>query len=119
MPRSEYYQKNKERCLEVQKQHYQRNKERCLTYAKAWYDSVYTENKEWAIQYLGGCCNRCKQTFPKAVYDFHHKDPSVKEASVGNLLKKKDRSKIKEELDKCELLCSNCHRIEHHEKDWD
>lgn len=40
--------------------------------------------------------------------DFHHKDPNTKEFSIG-----KEGcigwEKVKKEIDKCILVCSNCH----------
>ena len=70
------------------------------------------QNKEKAIAYLGNVCFDCKGLFPQEVYDFHHLDPKEKEISPS---KAKFRSweNYKKELDKCVLLCANCHRIRH------
>jgi hypothetical protein len=72
------------------------------------------EIKLKAIEYLGGKCVDCGECRPiSAIYDFHHKDPTLKDFSIGkNTLKFES---ITKELDKCELLCSNCHRIRHYE----
>jgi hypothetical protein len=68
-----------------------------------------------AIEYLGGACMRCEKTFESmAVYDFHHRDPNEKEFSWGNK-RTSNWNSLKQELDKCDLLCSNCHRITHEE----
>lgn len=64
-----------------------------------------------AIKYLGGKCEHCQGKFIPAVYDFHHKDPSMKDFSIGKQLRTFEA--IKKELDKCILLCSNCHRTLH------
>jgi predicted HNH restriction endonuclease len=65
-----------------------------------------------AVQLLGGKCNRCGWTGNLAAFEFHHKDPEEKEFEMGNMANKAwDVLKI--EIEKCELLCSNCHRIEH------
>lgn len=70
--------------------------------------------KARAVAYLGGKCQDCKRVHPLAVYDFHHLDPSQKEASISRLLYKKVNWDTKKtELDKCVLLCANCHRIRH------
>jgi superfamily II helicase len=74
------------------------------------------ENKLKAIEYKGGKCNRCGQIFHQAVYDFHHMDISDKEADPGSLMHR-TWDRLKEELDKCVLLCSNCHRLTHWEID--
>jgi DNA repair exonuclease SbcCD ATPase subunit len=69
-------------------------------------------NKRKAVEYLGGKCSACSGEFHPAVYDFHHTDPNVKESSVSRLLNS-GWEIIKAEIDKCELLCANCHRIQH------
>jgi predicted HNH restriction endonuclease len=67
-----------------------------------------------AIEYLGGCCWRCELTFHKDVYDIHHLNPNTKKYDWGEL-KRRKWSTIQEELDKCILLCANCHRLAHME----
>lgn len=68
--------------------------------------------KKRAVEYLGGKCNRCGYDKHLAALEFHHSEPSTKDLTIGQMLNKKWESLV-EELDKCELLCSNCHRIEH------
>jgi hypothetical protein len=68
--------------------------------------------KQQTIQYLGGCCSDCKGTFHDSVYDFHHVDMSSKEGNPSKFIAG-SWDKAKTELDKCVLLCSNCHRLRH------
>lgn len=75
------------------------------------------ETKVRAIEYKGGKCARCGGVFPPAVYDFHHLDKAQKDDNPGALMGRK-WEKVKEELDKCILLCSNCHRLTHAEEEW-
>jgi formate-dependent nitrite reductase cytochrome c552 subunit len=44
--------------------------------------------------------------------EFHHRDPTQKDFSLGHA-KMTNFEKVKSELDKCDLLCANCHREEH------
>lgn len=63
-----------------------------------------------AVAYLGGKCMKCGWAGELCGYDFHHlykKDFVISNAASKSL------EKIKNELDKCELLCAICHRIEH------
>lgn len=62
----------------------------------------------------GGCCKKCEEN-KLHVLDFHHIDSSLKEESIGNMLNSMgiDNLKIQKEIDKCILLCSNCHRDFH------
>lgn len=49
------------------------------------------------------------------VLDFHHKDPSIKDANIARMTSNKNRLEdIQKEIDKCVVLCSNCHREFHH-----
>jgi predicted HNH restriction endonuclease len=70
------------------------------------------EKKLRSIEYLGGKCSGCQGVFVPSVYDFHHIDTSQKEADPGSLMGC-NWERIKRELDRCVLLCANCHRIVH------
>ena len=70
------------------------------------------EFKETCIDYLGGECWSCKGEFPVSVFDFHHLDPAQKDVEVSKLTFK-PWDEVVAELDKCALLCSNCHRQAH------
>jgi protein-arginine kinase activator protein McsA len=68
--------------------------------------------------YLGGKCEKCGEN-RKHLLDFHHKNPTLKEEIISNILvyygySEKSIKKAKEEVDKCILLCSNCHRDFHY-----
>lgn len=67
--------------------------------------------KRLAVEYLGGECQDCGLVDDSVVYDFHHLDPEQKDFSIGKQAKAFET--IKTELDKCVLLCSNCHRKRH------
>lgn len=72
-------------------------------------------NKLRAIEYLGGrCMSESCQTpvVHPAAFDFHHRDPLTKDTEIKRLLNR-SWDKIVVELDKCALLCSNCHRTFH------
>ena len=74
------------------------------------------ERKLMGIAYLGGKCKRCGGEFHPAVFEFHHKNPAEKEYSPSHALQQSWEN-FKKELDKCDLLCANCHRMTHH--DWE
>lgn len=58
-------------------------------------------------------CSNCPETHV-ACLDFHHTDPTKKEGGVGKILDKGNRKKLEEEIKKCIVLCSNCHRKHHY-----
>lgn len=56
-------------------------------------------------------CSVCDEKEP-CTLDFHHLDPSEKEGNISGLLNY-GLARVKEEISKCVLLCSNCHRKVH------
>tara|TARA_R110000822_G_scaffold53903_1_gene138679 strand:- start:801 stop:1364 length:564 start_codon:yes stop_codon:yes gene_type:complete len=70
--------------------------------------------KLMAVKYKGGKCERCGYDKCVDSFDFHHRDPKEKEFGIGGKGHTKSWDKIKKELDKCLLLCANCHREEHY-----
>lgn len=72
------------------------------------------EFKLYAISYLGGKCEKCGYNKCVAALEFHHLDPKEKEFALSDYRKLfKEKVLINKELDKCMLLCANCHREEH------
>lgn len=63
----------------------------------------------------GGKCECCGYNKNIAALEFHHKNPEEKEFQIDS--RKFANSKIevlKQELDKCMIVCSNCHKELHH-----
>ena len=73
----------------------------------------YISLKIKALQYKGNKCQKCGYDDCLAALSFHHRDPTQKEMSWGHL-RKRNLEFIKKELDKCDLLCLNCHAKEHY-----
>ena len=69
--------------------------------------------KELAVHYKGGKCSVCGYSRYIGALEFHHVDPSNKDFGIGSKGYTRSFSKIKEELDKCILVCANCHREIH------
>jgi hypothetical protein len=67
--------------------------------------------KEALIDAMGGCCQKCNGVFSLAAYDFHH--TGKKDGDPSHLIGNASIQKIAEEIEKCILLCANCHRTEH------
>lgn len=66
-----------------------------------------------ALEYKGGKCEVCGYNRCKRALEFHHRDPSQKDFAIGSDGLTRSFERIKAELDKCVLLCANCHREEH------
>lgn len=69
--------------------------------------------KRQCVEYKGGKCVQCGYNKCVAAFDFHHLDPSEKDFGLSSVKLNRFDDKIKQELDKCILLCSNCHRETH------
>jgi predicted transcriptional regulator len=69
--------------------------------------------KEKSVEYKGGKCEKCGYNKCINVLSFHHLDPSQKDFSIAGKCLTWD--KLKNELDKCSLLCMNCHQELHSE----
>ena len=67
--------------------------------------------KQAVVDAMGGICSACGNKYPLSVYDFHHIDTKIENPS--HLIANASLEVIAKELEKCILLCANCHRIEH------
>jgi L-lysine 2,3-aminomutase len=56
----------------------------------------------------------CGVSYPYYVMDFDHRDPAKKKDGVATLVKKGNVKRLLEEIDKCDVVCSNCHRERTH-----
>lgn len=89
---------------------YERNKDLQIQRNRDRKDRI----RQWIQDYKAqhGCAH-CGERHP-ACLDLHHKEPSEKEYNVGSVFAigwKIER--IQSELDKCIILCANCHRKLH------
>ncbi len=63
-----------------------------------------------AIEYKGGKCQICGYNKHPAALELHHIDPAIKTFGIGAKGYTRAWNTVKTELDKCILLCANCHR---------
>lgn len=66
----------------------------------------YYDRREWSIKYLGGICKECGTNKD---LQFDHIDINTKTYSVSKIMMYKIDT-LKNELDKCQLLCNKCHK---------
>ncbi|WP_049928895.1 homing endonuclease associated repeat-containing protein [Halopiger goleimassiliensis] len=91
-----WYYKNREERL--------RRKDRRREEIRRWLHEYKAENCE---------CVRCGETRP-ACLDFHH--PGEKERGIARMVVNgPSKASIRDEIDRCIVLCANCHRREHYE----
>lgn len=72
------------------------------------------ELRDWLIEIKRNLkCEKCLEN-DVAVLDFHHKDGETKEKGISQMISNMNsKEKILEEISKCIILCSNCHRKLH------
>lgn len=75
------------------------------------------KRKVECVAYLGGRCQGCGYDKSIVALTFHHRDKDEKERDVSHMLDW-PWAKLQAELDKCDLLCFNCHMALHGE-DYD
>lgn len=81
---------------------------------KATKKRIKKERRSWYLELKSTLqCEYCKIDDFR-VLDFHHRDPLLKTKEVSLLaLRAASKEKNLSEIEKCKVLCSNCHRIEH------
>src|SRR3989344_8419415 len=128
----EWFLKNKERINKANREWYYKNRESVLKRLKKWRSTHIEEDRARKKGYriknqeklsivtrdyirnrkdevkvkLGGKCGRCNFSDIKAL-QVHHKVPKTKTRRLDYLTKEYN-------LDKVELVCANCHAIEHY-----
>jgi len=106
--------KNKEKNNEQTKTNYRKNKK---TYRER--QRKYREDRAnwfWGIK----CqlqCKVCGEQHP-ACLDFHHRNPSLKEGLISKLVCRVSKEKILAEIEKCDVMCANCHRKFHCKREY-
>lgn len=107
-----------------------KNKEKLKAYTKKQYEKEgakekkFKQNSKWllnnklkAVEYKGGKCIKCGYDKCINALEFHHINPLEKDINLNTrgLNRKKSFEKQKLELDKCILVCANCHREIHYQ----
>jgi len=69
--------------------------------------------RQMAIDYKGGRCQLCGYNKCPEALEFHHLDSLDKDFGISDKGYTRSWKRIKKELDKCILLCANCHREVH------
>ncbi|RNJ25276.1 homing endonuclease associated repeat-containing protein [Halosegnis longus] len=95
-PHQRWYRKNRDR--------QQGKKKRRRKELRAWLAEYKREHCQ---------CERCGESDP-ACLDFHHPDGVEKRDGVARMVNRAfSKASIREEIEKCIVLCANCHRKEH------
>ena len=74
-------------------------------------ESWRKRKKKALVEYKGGKCQCCGYYRCIEALEFHHLDPNIKSFTISG--KSKSFNSLKNEVDKCILVCSNCHKEIH------
>ena len=69
--------------------------------------------RRMAVAYKGGRCQVCGYDRCIEALEFHHLDPMQKDFGISHKGYTRSWEKVRQEVDKCILLCANCHREVH------
>lgn len=107
------------KCQETNPGNFYKTRNRCKKCHNLDQTTRFRQYKKQAVEYKGGCCQRsiggkmCGYNRCLAGLDFHHLDPKQKDPKW-RAMKNWKFDRIKKELDKCILVCKNCHAEIHH-----
>jgi hypothetical protein len=88
------------------RQHYYANKEQYLEKNR--------QRRKFLKQFVNEiksstACTDCKIYYPFYVMDFDHLQDKLKD--INELIKGNNLKAVKREIEKCEVVCANCHRL--------
>ncbi len=98
--------KAKEAKKKYQKEYYQKNKDKYYDY------NVKSRNprKELLEKIKSVPCMDCGISYPTYIMDLDHRDPSTKKSNVSRLVRQGAWDDFIAEIEKCDVICANCHR---------
>lgn len=104
--------KDLEKRKECQKRYYQRNKDS--------FKNRHSKRKKYLRNFVNKIkaekgCFICQEKRYQCL-DFHHTNPSDKKFGIAKGVNHYmyGKKELKKEIDKCIVLCANCHRVEHY-----
>ena len=86
---------------------------RCKKCASEAVQKRREKTKELLVEYKGGKCEICGYDKCVEALEFHHINPDEKDFGIGQKGYTRSFERNKEEVDKCILVCANCHREIH------
>lgn len=107
----EYYYKNRTQIIEKRRKFREGNKEYSNALSNAHKRNNKAISRKFLLEIKSNPCFDCNKTYPPYAMDFDHRDGSLKSKNVGRLIQEGYSLKtIKKEIEKCDLVCTNCHR---------
>ena len=102
----------KSKLREYSRKYYEANKEKVKALSKI---NRAVGKARWTLFKSSLKCTKCGFSHIAAL-DFHHVNPTEKENLVSKMVANGCYAAAMEEVQKCIVLCANCHRIHHYEE---
>lgn len=82
-------------------------------YQRNWQRIKRARTRRWVSDYKQdkACCI-CGENHPRCL-DFHHTGTEKKDTNISRLISTGQCYKVKKEVEKCIIVCANCHRKIH------
>lgn len=95
--------------------HYSKNKQRYVDRASVNKKKYIEQYRLWRQSLVCECCSETDSV----CIDLHHLDPTKKDFNIANACGNKTMQAVLKEVEKCAVVCSNCHRkIHKYGNDW-
>lgn len=95
---------------EYQNAWYKKNRDKRILQIREYNKKQHQLFREYKATLFCKICNEKES----CCLDFHHLDPTKKDASLGDAKRQNwSFKRLKREIDKCVVLCANCHRKVH------
>ena len=106
--------KTSEELRKYNREYYQRNRRHLLDKQREKNQRFAESRRKWIVEHKKKLsCVRCGENHP-ATLTFHHKNSSDKSFEIGNaIVLGVSLKRLIGEIEKCEVLCANCHAKEH------
>ena len=110
--KGQFYEKCRN-CMKARgRKYYHTNRDRQLNLALKRRHKAYLLKREYINKVKDRPCVDCGIKYPFYVMDLDHKQGTIKIKDVGRMTNANwSLDKIKKEVEKCEVVCANCHRI--------
>ena len=104
------YQSRCKKCSAItRREHYLNNREKEVTVRKRYEQ----DNRDWYIELKKTLkCSKCSES-RWYVLDFHYSN-GKKDSNISMIVKTQSKARTLKEIEKCIVLCANCHRELHH-----
>ena len=105
--------KDPEKRRTASRKYYLKNRIKINLKNKEWKERRRVRNRQFVNTLKDNPCMDCHQKYPPCVMDYDHREDKI--ANIAILVAKGSTLvKLKLEIEKCDLVCANCHRIRTH-----